>query len=279
MIFFNCNGKLYKENEPVIGPANRGLRYGDGVFETMKMTDGNIFFANEHFARLWKGLQTLQFEIPKHFTPEKLTGEINTLAVKNQHQKAARVRFTVVRGNGGLYDAANHQPNYIIETWPLPENSNTLNTNGLVIGLYNDVKKSCDVLSNIKHNNYLPYVMAALYAKKQKWNDAVVLNTNGNICETAIASIFLIKNGVVFTPALSEGCVAGIMRQQVIEFLKSNGYEIIQTAVTLQMLLTADEVFITNAIYNIRWVQSINDKQYSSSFIKKIYTAFLQTIL
>lgn len=279
MMWFNYNGKLFKENDAVIGVANRGVRYGDGLFETMKMQNGKIIFANEHFARLWKGLLTLQFDIPKHFTPEKLTEEITALAVKNKHEKAARLRLTIIRGNGGLYDAVNHKPNYLIETWPLPDNSNTLNTNGLVLGIYKDVMKSCDALSNIKHNNYLPYVMAALYAKKQQWNDAVILNTNGTICETTIANIFFIKDSIVFTPALSEGCVAGIIRQELISFLKNNNYTVKQTAITQNALADADEVFITNAIYNIRWIQNINNKQYSSLLTQKIYSGFLATIL
>lgn len=279
MMWFNYNGKLFKENDAVIGAANRGMRYGDGLFETMKMQNGKIIFANEHFARLWKGLLTLQFDIPKHFTPEKLTEEITALAVKNKHEKAARLRLTIIRGNGGLYDAVNHKPNYLIETWPLPDNSSTLNTNGLVLGIYNDVKKSCDALSNIKHNNYLPYVMAALYAKKQQWNDAVILNTNGAICETTIANIFFIKDSIVYTPALSEGCVAGIIRQELIIFIKNNNYTVTQTAITQNDLADADEVFITNAIYNIRWIKNIDNKQYSNLLTQKIYSGFLATIL
>lgn len=279
MTWFNYNGKLFKENEAVFTPANRGLRYGDGLFETMKMMDSNIIFADGHFARLWKGMQKLQFDIPKHFTPEKLTSAITALAVKNQHHKAARLRLTIVRGNGGLYDAVSLQPNYIIETWALPESSNMLNNNGLILGIYTDAKKSCDTLSNIKHNNYLPYAMAALYAKKEKWNDAVILNSYGNICETTIANIFIVKDNSIFTPALTEGCVAGIIRQQLINFLKSAGYSVIQNDIKTEDLLNADEVFITNAIYNLRWVQSINDKQYTCDLASKIYSAFLPTIL
>lgn len=278
-MWFIYNGKFFKENEAVIGVTNRGIRYGDGLFETMKMLDGNIMFVNEHFARLWKGLQTLQFDIPKHFTPEKLTEEIIALSTKNQLAKAARLRLTIVRGNGGLYDPTNHQPNYIIETWPLPESSNKLNNNGLVLGIFDDVKKSCDVLSNIKHNNYLPYVMAALHAKKQKWNDAVVLNTNEHICETTIANIFMVKDGSIFTPALNEGCVAGIIRQKLIIFLKNNNYTINQTTITAEALLNAEEVFITNSINNMRWVQYVNNKQYTNLLTQKIYSEFLPTIL
>jgi branched-chain amino acid aminotransferase len=279
MSWFNYNGKFYKDGEATVSATNRGLRYGDGLFETMKMIDGNIIFANEHFARLWKGMQTLQFELPKHFTPEKLTEEITALARKNENEKAARVRLNIIRGNGGLYDVVNHTPNYIIETWPLPENTKTLNTNGLVLGLYTEATKNCDLLSNLKHNNYLVYVLAALHAKKQKWNDAIVLNNKGNICESTIANIFLVKNDIVYTPPLSQGCVAGIMRQQLLEFLKTNTYNIEQAPLTLTQVQTADELFLTNATYNIRWVKEFGGSSYTNAVTQKIYASFIKTIL
>jgi aminodeoxychorismate lyase len=278
MIWFNYNGKLFKEDEPAIAVCSRGLRYGDGIFETMKWLNGKLILADEHFARLWKGLQTLQFDIPVHFTPEKITAAVSALVKKNNHTNGARVRLTIIRGNGGLYDAVNHQPNYIIETWALPEDNGLLNSNGLITGIYDEVKKSCDLLSNVKHNNYLPYVMAALYAKKQKWNDAIILNTKGNICDSSIANIFIIKDSIFFTPHLKEGCVAGVMRGHIIHFLKNAGYTVQETAVTVPDILTADEVFLTNSIYNIRWVQRAENKEYNNQLIQKIYSALLPTI-
>lgn len=278
MTWFNYNGKLFKEDTAVICAENRGLRYGDGLFETMKLKNGQLILSDDHFARLWKGLQTLQFELPKHFTPEKLTEEMLAVAKKNQLEKAARVRINIVRGTGGLYDASNHHPNYIIEVMPLPGQTETLNSNGLVLGIYEEVKKSCDILSNLKHNNFLPYIMAALHAKKEKWNDAVVLNTHGRICDTTIANLFLVKDSVVYTPALSEGPVAGVMRQQVISQLKTAGIDCIQKEITVEELLEADEVFLANSIYNLRWVQRINHKEYHNILTQKIYSLLLPTI-
>ena len=72
MHWFNYNGKIYTNETAIIGAGNRGLRYGDGLFETMKMKDGNLVLEDEHFARLWKGMQVLQFTVPKHFNPDKL---------------------------------------------------------------------------------------------------------------------------------------------------------------------------------------------------------------
>lgn len=278
MNYFNYNGKLYKPGSPIIGADNRGLRYGDGLFETMKMKSGKLIFMDEHFARLWKGLNVLKFDIPKHFKAERLEQEISSLATKNGHEIAARIRLNVIRGDGGLYDAKNHLPFYIIQTWPLAVDNAQWNSNGLVLGIYEAAKKSCDILSNIKHNNYLPYVLAALDAKKEKWNDAIVLNTSGRICDTTSANIFIIKDNVVYTPPLSEGCVAGVMRRMIIKNLQNANWELVEQEINTEQLLSADEVFLTNSIYDIRWVQRIGEVNFQHAITQEIFTTILQTI-
>ena len=278
MNHFIFNGKFYQLSEPVIGAANRGLRYGDGLFETMKMLEGNIIQQADHFERLWQGMNVLQFEKPALFTKGSLITAIKKLAKKNDHEKAARIRLNVFRGDGGLYDAVNNTPNYIIETWPLQDNNGLWNSNGLVAGIFEDAKKSCDTLSNIKHNNYLPYILAALKAKKEKWNDALVLNQFERIADSTIANIFLIKDETIITPALTEGCVAGIMRKSLINYLGQNNFICKEIAVTIEDIMNADEVFFTNSINNIRWVQRIGDIAYVNTLTQKIYTSFTPTI-
>ena len=278
MTYFNYNGKIYKEGDLVIGPDNRGLRYGDGLFETMKLLNGSLVMEDEHFARLWKGMNSLEFDIPKHFDPKKLENEIISLAKKNNQQQAARIRLNVLRGDGGLYDAKNHTPNYIIQTWPLPEGNGEWNSNGLVLGLYEAAKKTCDAFSNIKHNNYLPYLMAALHAKKEKWNDAILLNSHDRICDSTIANIFLVKDEKIYTPSLKEGCVAGVMRSKIIQELKTTDWQVKETEITVEEVMQADELFLTNSIYNIRWVKRMGDKAYSNIVTQKIFTAIVPTI-
>lgn len=276
--FFNYNGKIFTEATPVIGADSRGLRYGDGLFETMKIKNGQILYANEHFARLWKGLKVLQFDIPKHFTPELLEEQILAVAQKNKHTEHARVRLNIIRGNGGLYDPENLSPNYIIQTWPLSETIGQWNSNGLILDIYTDAQKNCDILSNLKHNNYLVYAMAALFAKQQKCNDAIVLNNFGRVCDATIANIFIVTNNSIFTPALSEGCVEGIMRKNIIDVLKNTETPVTQSAITQEELLVADEIFITNAIQQIRWVKSIGNKNFNNSITQKIYSLLNSTI-
>lgn len=278
MPYISFNGKILADTSTVAGAKNRGLRYGDGLFETMKMLHGEIIHEADHIERLLQGMQVLQFDIPKHFTRENIGMAIKKLVLKNGQEKAARIRLNVVRGDGGLYDAVNHTPNYIIESWPLPEGNGEWNSNGLVAGIYEDAKKNCDMLSNIKHNNFLPYVLAALKAKKEKWNDAIVLNNNGRIADTSIANIFLLKNNEVYTPELLEGGIAGIMRKNLIQYLNETNWVIKETSITIEALLSADEVFFTNSIYNIRWVQRIGDSVYRKENTQKIYAAFCPTI-
>ena len=270
MIFFNYNGKLFNENENIIGPSNRGLRYGDGIFETIKYKNGNIILAKQHFERLWAGLHALQFIIPIHFTVDKLLAEIKALIKKN-NLKEARIRVTIIRSDGGIYNPKNDLPNYIIEAIKLPEDNGLLNINGLQLCIYEDAVKSIDKFSNLKNNNYLPYFMGAKFAKQQHCNDALILNSQGNICDSTIANIFFIKDKIIYTAALTEGCVAGVMRKWLIENLRILNYKVEETTVAKKLLLEADEVFLSNSIYNIRWVKSLENINYTNIEIQKFF--------
>jgi branched-chain amino acid aminotransferase len=269
MSYINYNGKIIADNENIITAQNRGLRYGDGIFETIKLKNGNLILSNEHFARLWKGMQLLKFEIPKLFSPEKLETEILSLAAKNK-LTSARVRLTIIRGEGGIYDAKNHTPNYIIEAIALPEDNGILNSNGLQLCFYEAAKKSMDTFSNCKTNNYLPYFMGALFAKENQCNDAIILNSEGRVCDSTIANIFYIKENAVYTPALTEGCVAGVMRKFLIDKIRVLGFTVNESVITKNDLLVADEVFLSNSIYNIRWVGGIENKVYTNKIVWNI---------
>jgi branched-chain amino acid aminotransferase len=278
MSHYSFNGKLFRESEAVAGPHNRGLRYGDGLFETIRYHNGTLQFADEHFARLWKGMSVLRFDIPKQITPEYFLQHIETLLQKNGHTSGARIRLSVFRGDGGLYDPQNHYPNHLIQSWGLPQGYGGFNSNGLEVGICREVQKSCDVLSNLKHSNFLPYVIASLEAKKQKWNDAIVLNSYGRVCDSTVANIFLVKDAVVATPSLKEGCIAGVMRRQVIAGLEANGYTVEEKEITVEELMNADEVFLTNSIHPMRWVKSAGNNTYGNKLSLEIYNRIITTI-
>jgi branched-chain amino acid aminotransferase len=268
-MYINFNGKILEADTPIIVAQNRGLRFGDGLFETIKLKNNHLIFFEAHFARLQKGLAATQFQIAKTFTEQFVKEQILHLAKKNNLSNA-RVRFTVVRGNGGLYDAENHAINYIIEAIQLPNDDAILNSNGLDLCIYTDAKKTIDNFSNYKHNNFLPYSMGALYAKQQKCNDAIILNAENNIADTTIANIFYIKNGQFYTPALQQGCVAGIVRQFLVGQIQKLGFSVHETQVSIADLQLADEVFLTNSIYNIRWVKTVENTNYSLQYTQQL---------
>ncbi len=276
MAFINFNGKLIEENQPIVDANSRGLRFGDGLFETLKYKNGHLVLIDEHLARLWNGMKAFQFDIPKLMTPDKLESEIIALVKKNK-LSAARIRMTVFRGHGGLFDPQNHTPSYLLQASALPETNGDWNENGLHLCIYKDARKSADAFSSFKHNNFLPYLMGALFAKKEKCNDALILNNNHFICDSTIANVFMIKDGSIFTPPLHDGCIAGIMRSFVIQWLQEHQFDIKEKTISENELLEADEIFLTNSIYNIRWASAIAQQPLRCTISRQIFNAIKQT--
>ena len=271
------NGKILPADEPALLVANRGYRYGDGLFETIKVSEGLLMLENYHFERLFSGLSLLKFELPAHFTKEKIKAGILLLCKKNDCEKLARVRLSVFRGNGGLYDE-DKSLQFIIECWPLSNSVSKLNENGLVIDVYSDGAKSCDKFSNLKSANFLVYSMAALYAKEKKLNDCLVLNTKGNIADSTIANLFIIKNGVISTPGLDEGCINGVIRRHLLNEIRDEGEKVQEMAITVADVEAADELFLTNAINGIRWVRQFSNTNYTNTKTVEIYNRIIKTI-
>jgi len=277
MSFINFNGKIIPANTPILQAGNRGMRFGDGLFETLKFKNGQLILLDEHLARLWNGMFQLKFEVPRLFNPDRLEKEILALIQKNK-LNSARIRITVFRSNGGLYDPENLHPQYLIEALPLPENNGQWNDNGLHVCLFHEIKKSVDALSRLKHNNFLPYVMGAFFAKENKCNDAILLNSNGHIADSTIANVFVIKDNTIHTPPLTDGCIEGIMRKTVMQTLKQMHLPMIEASITPQFLMEADEVFLTNSIYNLRWVSMIDNRHLSNQHTQKIFRTLTETI-
>jgi len=268
--FFIYNGEFFRVGVPVISAGNCGLRYGDGLFETMRMDNGNILYADLHFERLFHGMKILKMNISENFTPAFFLQEVNKLLLKNFTEKSARIRLMVFRGMGNIFDPEKNSIDYIIESSAASEEIK-LNKDGLVIDIFPDARKSCDQFSNLKSNNYLPSVMAQIFAKENNLDDVLLLNSFNRICESSIANIFVIKKDKIFTPPLSEGCVAGIMRRILLEKNILKNYLLIEKPLSENDLLEADELFLTNSVRVIRWVKRFREKQYSNEKTKQIF--------
>jgi branched-subunit amino acid aminotransferase/4-amino-4-deoxychorismate lyase len=265
------NGRFINESKATVSVNNRSFRYGDGCFETIKVIRGEAPLLPLHFDRLFSSLELLQFQLPSFFTRGYVSSRLKELVLKNGHAQLARVRVTVFRGDGGIYDAINHQPQLLIQSWSLNPENNRLNENGLVIDFFRDGHKACDAFANLKSNNYLLYAMAALHAKREHSNDVVVLNQYGNVADATIANVWIVEGNKLITPPLTEGPVNGTMRRHLLEQAIEKGFQMIEEPISTDRLLAADEMFLTNAIYGLKWVRQVADCEFKCHFSASVH--------
>ena len=274
-IFYN--GKILPADEPVLEAGNRAFQYGDGLFETMRIHHGKIILGDYHFDRLFGGMQALMMAIPSYFTRSYLQDNILELCSRNDHAASARVRLTVFRKQVAPGDKSFDQPAVLIESWPL-DNGYIFKTDPFVIDIYPEARKSTDAFAGYKTAAYLPYALAAVFARRQGLNDCLVLNTADNVCDSSIANVFLIKDGIVYTPPLSEGCVNGVMRRHLMSKIDETGLAVVETSIDTEMLLSADEVFLTNVIRGIQPVTSFREANYTKNLSRKLFETLVNPL-
>lgn len=262
MQFILYNGKFAEEKVAVIHASNRSYRYGDGLFETLRVYKGNLPLGNYHFERLTSSMKLLHYSVPETFTFSFFEAEILRLCKKNNCCQNTRVRFSVSGGEGGVNDGRS-STNYLIECSPLDATAGWFHEQGWCLGLYPDARKSRDKFSSLKTASFLPYVQAAQWARENNFQDALVLNTSERVTDSTTANVFWIKKKKIFTPPVSEGCIAGVMRRYLIENQDRLGISIAEHPLSLDELESADEIFLTNALRGIRWVKQLNSKTYS----------------
>lgn len=264
---FIYNGELF-EKEITISPQHRGLRYGDGIFETIKVIDEKLMHGEKHFERLLLGMKILQIDNEK-FDIEKIEKLCQKLMLYHE-KKDGVIRINVIR-KSIVRSKFNYNFDIIIEY--LKDDSAgkyILNKVGLSIGFFEKYKIQPDELSNIKSNNRILYTIAQQSMPIQ-YDDVLILNTNGNISDATIYNVFWVKDGKVFTNPASDGGVDGVMRKVIVEKLGGTEFEVSMQSVDKHNLINADEIFLTNAVKGIRWVKSVEGMGKRNDTIKKLY--------
>lgn len=248
---FSLNGKISNQ-VPCISLNNRAFLYGDALFETMRADTEKIFFAQSHYERLCNGLQILKMKPnPLIDSFEKFKNEIFKTINKEKTEKGFRIRMTIFRNSGGLYTPTNNNSSFFIETSVLPNKIYQWSEKGVKTDIFSEIKKPINKLSNLKTTNCLPFILAGIFKKENNLDDCILLNEKDRICEGLSSNIFIIKNNEIKTPCLSEGCVAGVMRKQVLEISKKMNLKVSESQLTEQDLKEADEIFLTNSIWGI----------------------------
>jgi branched-subunit amino acid aminotransferase/4-amino-4-deoxychorismate lyase len=271
------NGKLAIPEEVKLNLNNRAFRYGDGLFETMRMFEGKMPFLELHLERLQTGIDMLQLDLPiANHGIEYWQYEIRRI-VKYYHQKYPkqaknyRMRLTVFRNDGGYYTPSTNGASYILEVERLKTSMFDWNEKGLTIDIFRKVNLDKGRLNNLKTANGLPYVLASLFKKDKGVDDVLLLNNKERIVESTHSNVFFIKNNTLITPALGEGCTAGTTRKIILGIGKELGLKVKTTKCEINILKNVDEVFLSNAIRGIQWVRKFKKKRYEHRVSKAIY--------
>ena len=269
----NFNGNLVAQNDPKLTTENRGYKYGDALFETLKVVNGKIFFWEDHYFRLMASMRILRMTIPMQFTMEFLESEIlKTVEANNLLKSVARVRLNVDRGEGGKYLPSNTaEVGFNISAEAHNNPFYTIDTNAnCVVDLYKDYFMAPGLLSGLKSNNKALAVIGSIYAKENDLDNCLVLNTNKSVIEALNGNLFLVKGDKIKTPPLEDGCLKGVMRKQILDVLaKDVNLFVEEASISPFELQKADELFITNVIKGIVPITQYRKKTYGSAFAQK----------
>ncbi len=268
----NFNGDIVAKNSFFLNQENRGLRYGDALFETIRVVNGEVFLWEDHYLRLMASMRILRMEIPMNFTLEFLKDQIvKTVTANGLEKSPSRVRLTVFRKDGGLYMPETREVSYIIEAKELATPFYTFNDNAYEVELFKDFTVNSDMLSTLKTSNKLVNVLANIYAKENDYVNCLLINNAKQIVEATNGNIFLVKNNIVKTPPLSDGCLNGIIRKKLIEILKKHDdYQLEEASISPFDLQKADELFITNTVVGIQSITKYRKKQFENTLAKDL---------
>ena len=189
----NFNGILQEDNT-VISNNNRGYSYGDGLFETIKAVHGKLLFFEDHYFRLMASMRILRMEIPMNFTMEFLEAQIKrTLEANNLLSQSGRVKIQIDRVEGGLYLPESNDVNFIISVKAIDEDFYLLNEDKYEVDLYKDHYLSPSLMSTLKSNNKVINVIGSIYAKENRLDNCLLINTNKSVVEALNGNLFLVK--------------------------------------------------------------------------------------
>lgn len=267
MQMINFNGELLFEENVKLSIENRGFKYGDGIFETIKVNNNKIVFWEDHYFRLMASMRMLRMKIPMEFTLEFLEQEILRTVAVQDGTSSFRVRLNVYRKDGGLYTPTTNKIDYLIDV-----KENTYKTKETYkVDVFKDFYNYSGLLSTVKTNNRMLNTLASIYAKENDLDNCVLINEKKGVVEVTNANIFILKGNVVKTPALTEGCIKGVLRKKVIELITKNpDYSLEETNISPFEIQKSDEVFITNAIMGIQPVTHYKKKQFKVDFSEKL---------
>tara|TARA_R100001369_G_scaffold20091_1_gene36731 strand:+ start:229682 stop:230527 length:846 start_codon:yes stop_codon:yes gene_type:complete len=270
----NINGNLVENSNATISVSNRGLAYGDSVFETIRVINGKIIFWEDHYFRLMSSMRIMRMEIPANFSPEYLEETILELVKQNDLINAsARIRFTVFRTSGGYYRPDSLEIEYIVTSEKLQDPFYLLNSGAYEVELFKDHYITSGLLSTIKSNNRAVNVLGSIFAKENDYANCLLINENKQVVEALNGNIFLVSGNKIKTPSLKDGALNGVTRKQILSIVATmSDLEIEETSISPFELQKADELFISNVIVGVQPITKYRKKEFRNSVAKEVLT-------
>lgn len=259
----NFNGTIVSHDASLL-TNNRAFLYGDAVFETLKIVDSKVLFLEDHYFRLMSSMRVIRMEIPMNFTMEYLEELILELVIAKKIQTSARARITIFRNDGGYYLPKTNTVSFLVNAEPLLDPLYLLDEKVYIVDLYTDFYIPRQLLSSIKTTNKILNVTASIYADENGLDNCILLNDSKNVVEALQGNIFMLKGAKLVTPPVSEGCLNGIMRKQILSLArKMENLEVVEEIISPFDLQKADELFITNVIKGIQPITKYRKKEFA----------------
>jgi len=270
----NFNGTIVSKDTSIL-TQNRAFLYGDAVFETVKIVDSKILFLEDHYFRLMSSMRVIRMEIPMDFTMEYFEDQILTLARSRKIEVSARARITVYRNDGGHYLPQDNTVSFLINVESLVNTLYSINLTEYTVDLYTDFYVTRQLLSSIKTTNKIINITASIFANENGFDNCLLLNDSKNVIEALQGNIFMLKGNTLITPPISEGCLNGIMRKQILALArKIQDLEVVEEVISPFDLQKSDELFITNVIKGIQPITKYRKKEFatnlSRTMVKKL---------
>lgn len=266
----NFNGTLLPQEHTEL-TQNRGFLFGDAVFETLKISNGKILFLEDHYFRLMASMRVIRMEIPMNFTMEFLEEQVLSVVKAQDILISARVRITVYRNDGGFYLPTTNTVSYLIHAAPLENSAYVFQNSAYEVDLFKDFYITKQLLSSIKTTNKLVNITGSIFASENGLDNCLLLNDTKNVVEALQGNLFMLVGNKLSTPPLTEGCLNGIMRKQILQLAKKiDGLEVVEEVISPFDLQKADELFLTNVIQGIRPITQYRKKKFTTQLSEQL---------
>ncbi len=266
----NYQGDIIELKALPVQDVKRATMYGDAVFETIRMRDNKLLFVEDHYFRLMASMRILRMPIPMEFTPEFFVDEANRLA-EEVAVTDGRLRLQVVRKSEGKYTPdENNECVWWMELEELSTQDYTWTSKGLKVDLFKDHYIQPGLLSTLKSSNALPYVLAGIFAKENGFDAMLLVNDKKMLVEANAANVFVLKDNILKTAPLEDGPLRGVFRKNLIGWAKEIGLEIKEESINPFELQKADEIWLTNTISGVQWVEKYRKRTYKGDKAKEL---------